>query len=198
VRGRRSSGMLRNADFDGERRWMRRLSSLTRSNAVARGAHGPDCSWSSAALFAKCAHTLPPGQFEVLAVGTRRGITMVRLLSRDHHHGHRDNLPPEDGSDRGGRSHPAKMAVVIGGIGGGPSGITDRMNWDTCKLRQNFSGSPYIGRSRGRDAGDPYRYRRWSGYPSIAAVPNNPRERRDGVNKRHSRPAVRFQRPARR
>ena len=43
--------------------------------------NGLDYAWSGTALFAKRARTLPPDQFEMRAVRTRRGITMVGLFS---------------------------------------------------------------------------------------------------------------------
>jgi hypothetical protein len=43
--------------------------------------HGLDYTWSGAPSFAKRKRTLPPDQFEVRAVRTKRGITMVGLFS---------------------------------------------------------------------------------------------------------------------
>jgi hypothetical protein len=43
--------------------------------------NGLDYAWSGTAVFAKRERTLPPDQFEVRAVRTRRGITMVGLFS---------------------------------------------------------------------------------------------------------------------
>jgi hypothetical protein len=43
--------------------------------------NGLDYAWSGTALFAKRERTLPPDQFEMRAVRTKRGITMVGLFS---------------------------------------------------------------------------------------------------------------------
>jgi hypothetical protein len=43
--------------------------------------NGLDYVWSGTALFAKRTRTPPPDQFEVRAVRTRRGVTMVGLFS---------------------------------------------------------------------------------------------------------------------
>ena len=43
--------------------------------------NGLDYTWSGTALFAKRKRTLPADQFDVRAVRTRRGITMVGLFS---------------------------------------------------------------------------------------------------------------------
>jgi len=43
--------------------------------------NGLDYTWSGTALYAKRKRTLPANQFEVRAVRTRRGITMVGLFS---------------------------------------------------------------------------------------------------------------------
>jgi len=42
---------------------------------------GLDYTWAGTNLFAKRARTLPPDQFEVRPVRTKRGITMVGLFS---------------------------------------------------------------------------------------------------------------------
>jgi hypothetical protein len=82
VRGRRSSGMLCSAGHIGERRMddeaefanhieMQEFSEL----------NGLDYAWAGTALFEKRRRTLPPDQFNMRPVRTKRGITMVGLFS---------------------------------------------------------------------------------------------------------------------
>jgi hypothetical protein len=82
VRGRRSSGMLRGAEREG-------MAAMDEEAEFANHIemqeyaerNGLDYAWSGTPLFAKRKRTLPPDQFEVRAVRTRRGITMVGLFS---------------------------------------------------------------------------------------------------------------------
>ena len=81
VRGRRSSGMLRGA----ERQEMAAMDETEFANHIEMQVYaernGLDYTWSGTPLFAKRKRTLPADQFEVRAVRTRRGITMVGLFS---------------------------------------------------------------------------------------------------------------------
>jgi hypothetical protein len=81
VRGRRPSGMLRGA----EREEMAAMDEAEFANHLEMQEyaerHGLDYTWSGAPSFAKRKRTLPPDQFEVRAVRTKRGITMVGLFS---------------------------------------------------------------------------------------------------------------------
>lgn len=43
--------------------------------------NGLDYAWQNTALFEKRRRTMPPGQFEVRPVRTKRGVTMVGLFS---------------------------------------------------------------------------------------------------------------------
>jgi hypothetical protein len=82
VRGQPSSGILRAADHIGERLMgdpaefkdhVEMLEYADRNDL--------DYAWQNTALFEKRRRTMPPGQFEVRPVRTKRGVTMVGLFS---------------------------------------------------------------------------------------------------------------------
>jgi hypothetical protein len=82
VRGPRSPGMLRGTEREG-------MPAMDEEGEFANHIemqeyaerNGLDYTWSGTTLFAKRKRTLPADQFEVRAVRTRRGITMVGLFS---------------------------------------------------------------------------------------------------------------------
>ena len=56
--------------------------------------NGLDYTWAGTKLFAKLERTLPPDQFEVRPVRTRRGITIVGLFSAGITRAERDAAAP--------------------------------------------------------------------------------------------------------
>jgi hypothetical protein len=77
--------------------------------------NGLDYAWSGTALFAKRKRTLPPDQFEVRVVRTRRGITMVGLLSAAITRAERDAL--DENRPRQGRG--GDIGAIVGPKGPG-------------------------------------------------------------------------------
>jgi hypothetical protein len=83
VRVRPSSGILRGADHIGARLMGDQpefKDHIEMRDYAER--NGLDYAWSGMALFDKRRRTLPPDQFEVRPVRTKRGTTMVGLFSK--------------------------------------------------------------------------------------------------------------------
>ena len=74
---------MRGADYIGERRDMGDHAEFKDHIEMQEYAErsGLDYTWAGTNLFAKRERTLPPDQFEVRPVRTKRGITMVGLFS---------------------------------------------------------------------------------------------------------------------
>jgi hypothetical protein len=90
---------------------------------------GLDYTWAGTKLFAKRERTLPPDQFEVRPVRTKRGITMVGLFSAAITRAEREADAPLSGSHGG-------EAARQGDTGGGADGAIDGASQSGIVLRR--------------------------------------------------------------
>ena len=105
--------------------------------------NGLDYTWSGTALYAKRKRTLPANQFEVRAVRTRRGITMVGLFSASITRAEREAAAPY-------REAMAAKRLARIGAGIAPSGGLDGGVAAASRGRRQPPGEA----ERDREAGD--------------------------------------------